>query len=112
MAKSRNLVPVCEVVDQVSLGDLCRICAASADWVIALVDEGILEPDGPDRTRWRFDSVSITIVRKVQRLQSDLDVNIPGIALVLSLVAENAQLKRRVDVLEQTWPVVIPMPGP
>ena len=52
------------------------------------------------------------IRRKVQRLQSDLDVNIPGIAVVLSLVDENARLKRRVQELEQIWPVTIPMPKP
>jgi chaperone modulatory protein CbpM len=112
MAKSKNLVPMSEVVDVVSLGDLCRICGSHADWIIELVDEGILEPVGTSRGTWRFDSVSITVVRKVQRLQSDLDVNIPGIALVLSLVDENARLKRRVQVLEHTWPVTIPMPGP
>lgn len=111
MANSKNLVPMCEVVDAVSLDDLCRICGSHADWIIELVDEGILEPEGSSRAKWQFDSVSITIVRKVQRLQSDLEVNIPGIALVLSLVEENARLKRRVQALEYNWPVTIAMPG-
>ena len=90
--------------------DLCRICGSHADWIVELVEEGILEPSGTSRAAWRFDSAASPIVRKVQRLQSDLDVNIPGIALILSLVEENARLKRRVRSLERSWPVTIPMP--
>lgn len=112
MAKSKDLVPMSEIVDAVSLMDLCRISGSHADWIIGLVDEGILEPIGSDRAAWQFDSVSITTVSKVQRLQRDLDVNMPGIALVLSLAEENARLKQRVQALETTWSVTIPMPGP
>jgi chaperone modulatory protein CbpM len=36
----------------------------------------------------------------VRRLQSDLRVNIPGAALVLSLADENARLRRRLLRME------------
>lgn len=111
MAKTHDLVVMSELIEALSLMELCRICGSRADWIVELVDEGILEPAGTNRTAWRFDSASITIVRRVQRLQSDLDVNIPGIALVLTLADENARLKRRVDVLERATQVTIPMPG-
>lgn len=112
MAKSTALVPTGEIVRPLSLLDLCRICGSHADWVIELVDEGILDPMGDSRPVWRFQSTSITIVRKVQRLQTDLRLNIPGVALVLSLVKENAGLKRRLQLLENDPRYAIWMPGP
>ncbi|WP_299565332.1 chaperone modulator CbpM [uncultured Sulfitobacter sp.] len=112
MAKSTALVPAGEIVKPLSLSDLCRVCGSSADWLIELVEEGILEPVGESRTVWRFESTSITVVRKVQRLQADLRLNVPGVALVLSLVQENAALKRRVRLLENDPRYAIWMSGP
>lgn len=106
------LVPLSEVVDPLSLMDLCKICGLSADWVVELVEEGILEPTGESRPVWRFESASITIVRKVQRLQQDLRLNIPGVVVVLSLVDENARLKRQVLLLEHDPHYAIRMSGP
>jgi chaperone modulatory protein CbpM len=112
MANSHELVPVSEVVDPLTLIDLCRISGSSADWVIELVEEGILDPIGQGRTIWRFESTSITVVRKVQRLQSDLRLNIPGVAVVLSLADENAALKRQLQMLENDPHFSIRMAGP
>ncbi|MFX0543063.1 chaperone modulator CbpM [Roseovarius sp. S4756] len=112
MANSHDLVPMSEVVDQLTLVDLCRICGSSAEWVVELVEEGILEPEGQGKPAWRFESTSITVVRKVQRLQVDLRLNVPGIAAVLSLVDENAALRRRLQVLEAVGQYAIPMSGP
>jgi chaperone modulatory protein CbpM len=112
MAKSKALVQMSEIVDPLSLIDLCRICGLSADWIIELVDEGVLEPTGASRPVWRFESASITIVRKVQRLQSDLRLNIPGVAVVLSLVDENAALKRQLRFMEDDPRYAIQMPAP
>jgi chaperone modulatory protein CbpM len=92
--------PTCEIVTALTLIDLCRICGSPADWVIELVDEGILEPVGTGRTTWRFESSSITVIARVRRLQSDLRLNIAGAALVLSLADENARLQRRLMLLE------------
>lgn len=102
MPNTKALIPMSEVVTQVSMADLCRICGSSADWIIELVDEGILEPDGRAHSSWRFQSSSITVVQKVQRLQSDLRINIPGVAVVLSLSDENAKLKQRLKQLEHS----------
>jgi chaperone modulatory protein CbpM len=112
MAATKSLVPMSEVVTTLSLNDLCHISGSSADWVIELIEEGILEPTGPSRTAWRFESSSITIIRKVQRLQADLRINIPGVALVLSLAEENAALKRRLMQVENEPPHPILMSGP
>lgn len=100
MANPNAVPPECELVEPLTLTDLCQICGLSADWIIELVEEGILEPMGDERSVWRFETTSITIVRKVQRLQVDLRINIPGIAVVLALVDENTRLKRALLVQE------------
>ncbi len=112
MANPNSVVPVSEIVDLLSLKDLCRICGSSADWVIELVEEGILEPAGHDRPVWRFESTSITVVRKVQRLQTDLRLNTAGVAVVLTLVEQNASLKQQLRLLEIETRTAIAMSGP
>lgn len=112
MTNPNALVQASEVVEFLSLREVCRICGSSADWVIELIEEGILEPTGESRPRWRFESTTITTIRRVQRLQSDLRLNIAGVAVVLSLADENAALKRQLQLLENDTRFPIPMSGP
>ncbi len=37
-----------------TLGELSRACMVHAEWIIELVDEGVLEPSGCDAVHWRF----------------------------------------------------------
>jgi hypothetical protein len=112
MTHSNALVLVSEVVDLLSLKDLCRICGSSADWVIELVAQGILESRGESSPAWRFESTSITTLRRVQCLQSDLRLNTASVTVVLTLVDQNAALKRELRLLQNTVPYGIPMSGP
>ena len=46
-----------EIVEQsepLTLSELCRQYAVHAEWIIDLVDEGILEPQGEQQMQWRF----------------------------------------------------------
>jgi chaperone modulatory protein CbpM len=74
--------------DSLTLGQLCRACDTHADWVISLVEEGIIEPAGKASLSWRFSGVHLLRVRSALRLQRDLGVNLAGIGLVLDLIAE------------------------
>jgi chaperone modulatory protein CbpM len=86
-----------------SLGELCRVCAVHAEWIIELVDEGILEPMGPDSAHWRFTGPSLVRALRVRRLQQDLGVNLAGAALVLDLLDEIETLRARLEVLERMY---------
>ena len=83
--------------DSMTLGQLCRACDVHAEWVIALVEEGIIEPAGKDLCLWRFSGANLARVRTACRLQRDLGVNLAGIGLALDLIEElealRAQLK-------------------
>lgn len=78
-----------------TLLELSRACGRPAEWLLQLVDEGIIEPIGDDEARWRFEGASLRRVQVVQRLQSDLGVNLPGAALALELLEEVEQLRRK-----------------
>ncbi|HIG44046.1 MAG: chaperone modulator CbpM [bacterium] len=79
-----------------TLAELSRLCSVDADWIIQLVDEGILEADGSNTIYWRFSCLSLFRARRVQRLQRDLGINLSGVALVLTLQDEIERLRRLV----------------
>jgi len=78
---------------EITLAELTRSCRVQAEWVMELVEEGVLEPLQPGGPQWRFSATSVVRVTKARRLQHDLGVNLPGVALAL-------QLLERIDALE------------
>jgi chaperone modulatory protein CbpM len=85
---------------ELSLDDLCRACAVNTEWIIMLVNEGVLDPLNASTDQWRFDGTSLRRVRTVRRLQQDLDVNLAGAALALELLEELEALRERLAALE------------
>ncbi|SEA20187.1 chaperone modulator CbpM [Microbulbifer marinus] len=84
---------------ELSLSELCRACGMPAERIIALVEEGVIEPRG-HRTRWRFSGICVRRVRKVYTLERDLGVNLAGAALALDLLEEIERLQARLARLE------------
>jgi len=83
-----------------SLGELCRAAQLSAERVIELANEGIVEPIGRSPEAWRFRGVSLRRIRCAQRLEEDLGVNTAGVALVLDLLDELERLRARLGRFE------------
>lgn len=86
--------------DELSVDEVCRVCSVSSDWVVELVDEGVLDPIGSERARWRFRAECVGTVRMARRLQRDLDVNLAGVALALDLLQEIHELRLRLGRYE------------
>lgn len=83
---------------QISLVEFCQICQINSAEVLEMVQEGVLEPvSGMSLQEWHFNSVAINRLRTAKRLQQDLQINLPGIALALDLLQEIAQLRKQVD---------------
>lgn len=98
MVRVHHLVVDAVVVDeamQFSLAQLCRVCQADAASVVALVDEGVLNPTGRRPDDWRFSGSSLQRARAAVRLSRDLDLNAGGTALVLDLLDEIAALRAK-----------------
>lgn len=94
---------------ELTVRDLCRACGSSTEWVIELVHEGVLvverqniggkdveskEVEDEDADTWRFSGPSLERAIRAHRLQRDLDLNLPGVALVLDLMDEIESLRR------------------
>ncbi len=98
MAPSHHLVIDAVVVDettQFSLAELCRACQAEGHQLVALVDEGVLQPAGQQPDEWRFSGAALQRARAALRLSRDLDLNVSGTALVLDLLDEIAALQAK-----------------
>lgn len=86
---------------ELTLAQLCRACQMTAEHVVELVEQGIIEPQQGDRpVQWRFRGISVRRVRCAQRLERDLGVNLAGAALALDLLDELEQMRRRLQRLE------------
>ena len=95
---------------ELSLNDLCRACSCSEQWLIELVEEGALEPEGDplipgqaisaQAQQWQFSAVSLERARIAMRLQRDLEINLAGVALALDLLNEIENLQSRLTMVE------------
>jgi len=92
---------IIEETTEFSLADLSRACGQPAEWILALVEEGVIEPVGGDQSHWHFSGSCLRRVRIAQRLQSDLGLNLAGAALAVELLEEVEELRKRIAVLER-----------
>lgn len=93
---------VLDETTELTLTEFCQACSTSTEWVIELVDEGILEPMGEERTRWRFTGTNLVRARMAMRLQQDLKINLAGIALALDLMEEMETMRIRLRRFENS----------
>ncbi|HEY3048096.1 MAG TPA: chaperone modulator CbpM [Polaromonas sp.] len=84
---------------ELTLDDVCRACAAQADMIIQLVDEGVLAPGGMVPDQWRFTGLHMHRAQVALRLQRDLGVNLAGAALALELLDEMQSLRTQLHRL-------------
>lgn len=98
MSKNDQTQLTVELIDEqttFTLADLCRSCAVEAEFVEALVEQGILEPTGKRGRHWCFPASSLRRTRVTVRLRQDLGVNLAGAALALDLLERIDELNAR-----------------
>ncbi len=79
---------------RLTLVEVCQLCDVSAETVIELVNEGVVEIQGSEPQDWRFDAVAFQRLKAALRLERDLGVNPAGAALALDLLEELQMLRR------------------
>jgi len=84
---------------QLTLEELSRACAAHAELIIELVEEGVVAPIGREPDSWRFTGTHMRRVRVALHLQRDLGVNLAGAALALQLLDEVEALRARLRAM-------------
>lgn len=85
-----------------TLRDVCERSDVHAEFVVKLVSYGVIAPveEGSPRD-WYFDAIALARLRKAQRLQRDLKLNLPGLAMSLELLDDVDELRREVASLNQ-----------
>lgn len=86
-----------------TLREVCERGDCHAEFVIKLVNYGVIAPveETPEERQWRFDLQTLARLRKAQRLQRDLKMNLPGLAMSLELLDEVQEMRREVDRLNR-----------
>lgn len=78
-----------------SLHQICRYCDLESEQVVELVAEGIVDPAGDRPVNWRFNGYMLKRVQIATRLQRDLEINLPGVAVIIDLLNELEELRQR-----------------
>ena len=93
MMRARAVASSLRMIEKVEKRGECH-----AEFVIKLVDYGIIAPleDYPEARQWEFDVAALSRLRKAQRLQRDLKMNLPGLAMSLELLDEVEEMRREV----------------
>lgn len=86
---------------RLELTDLCERCGLPETVIRTYVEEGLLEAQGEDVSRWRFSEVSLVRVQKARRLERDLRLNPAGAALALELLERIEQLQATIARLRR-----------
>jgi chaperone modulatory protein CbpM len=101
-----------EIIDEhtlLTVEELCRFCGIDRTYIVALVEEGVLsvaridtispsDAAAPaDAAQWRFAGTTVRRARTALRLQRDLEINLPGVALALELLEQLERLRRQLN---------------
>ncbi len=74
------------------LDELIAACGQDRQWVIALIEENIIDYDVTEPRG--FSGFQLTTVRRASRLSRDFDASVPAIGLILELLDELEQLRQ------------------
>jgi chaperone modulatory protein CbpM len=81
-------------VPHYSTSEVCALCGISPQQLMVYVQHGVLKPEGKAPELWRFPPHALMQTRRAARLQRDLELEMPGLALTLELLEEVAGLRR------------------
>lgn len=100
MKKTTKHVHGVDTVETLSLSELTMFCDTNAQWVVNLVEYGVVTPIAQTTPEWEFTPPHIARARKASRLMRDFGLNVAGVAFVLKLTEERDALAHRLAMLE------------
>jgi len=84
-----------------SVQEVSYTCDIDIAIIKEMVAQGIIEPKQQTSNDWQFDPHAIRRLKIALRLQKDLGVNLPGVALALDLMNELQELRHKLGLLER-----------
>ena len=82
---------------ELTLVEICRVCAVQSEFIVELVEQGALAPAGEKPEGWRFTYTHVRRVQVASHLQRDLGVNPAGAALALELMEQIEALRAKLE---------------
>ncbi len=75
--------------------ELARAAGDGLEWVLALVEAGVIAPTvpGAPREQWTFQGEALRSALEARRLQRDFDVGLDAAALIIDLQREVRRLR-------------------
>ena len=84
---------VIDEVDEITIDEITQFCSVRREKIVEFVMEGIIEPEGREPEEWRFTGSAVARAKKAIRLESDLDINVGAVAIILDLLDEIDELR-------------------
>lgn len=78
-----------------SAEELARAAGDAPEWVLELVEAGVIAPAAPGlpRAQWAFHGEALRSALQARRLQRDFDVGVDAAALIIELQREVRRLR-------------------
>lgn len=77
-----------------SFNEMLRVCAAERQWLLELIEEGIISVEGqPEQAI--FSGFQMARVRRACRLRHDFDASVPALSLIMRLLDEVEELRKQ-----------------
>ncbi|TQI80994.1 chaperone modulatory protein CbpM [Serratia fonticola] len=87
-----------------TITEFCLHTGVTEAELMEVVGLGVIQPRDPNADNWLFDDGALAVFNRAQRLQRELALDWPGIAVALTLLEEidqlrkeNSQLRHRLD---------------
>jgi chaperone modulatory protein CbpM len=92
----------------INLRQACDEIGTESHQVFAIVESGIIDPQGSAPENWLFDLEMICRAKRAIRLQRDLHMDWSAVALLVSLLDERDQLRADNDQLRMQLQRFVP----
>lgn len=89
------------LIVQLDMRTLCQEANIRADWVIEIVEHGIVQPSGRTPEDWLFDDRAPVTLKRAVKLHQELELEWEGVALALELLEEVQHLRSENSMLRQ-----------
>jgi chaperone modulatory protein CbpM len=96
MARNELTVITIETSPELTLEEVCAAYQITPEWLDELISYGAIEPHHA-----RFDARNLGRIRRLVRLQHDLELNLAGAALALDLLDRIDNLQTQVELFRK-----------
>lgn len=102
MSKSRPETVEIDTQPFFTIHEICAHGEVDVEFVVELVEYGVILPlAAAEPQQWVFDAAALARLKRALRLQRDLDINLPGLAVSLDLLDEIKHLHRQINLLDR-----------